>query len=641
MDQDFNDYHLKDYLKPHWKQFLVVILLILVVTGFNLLRPKILQVAIDDHIDVLDQSYRESADGEIELNGSRFTRMEEGEKGEYYLVQTEKGFYWTTDQNNPESGVLLNEDQVMNLRQGDFRGVITLALIYLLTVVSGFALSYGQVYLLNRTGQSIIYKLRKDLYARLLNQSMKFFDTRPLGNLVTRVTNDTENLNELFVSVLSGLIRNLIMVAGILVIMFSMDMRLAFFVLLITPVIVLISVLFRKQVRKVYQWERSVLSKINNHLSEDLSGMRMIQILNREKGIYKEFDIENRDYRNATRREVLLFSMFRPGIELIRALAISLLIYFGGRGYLAQTISFGVLYAFVDYIQQFFMPILNLAETYNVYQSASTSSDRIFSLLNEDNEMAGLFGKRKIENFRGKIEFKNVWFAYVKEEWVLKDVSFVIEPCELVAFVGATGAGKSSIINLIGRYYEIQKGQILFDDVDIMEYDPEEIRKFIGFVQQDVFLFTGTIYDNITLGNPEISRETVEQAIKDVNLTGFIERLPQGLETPVMERGATFSAGERQLLSFARTLVRDPGILILDEATANIDTETELMIQEALNKMSKSRTTIAIAHRISTIADADNIIVLSHGEIAEEGNREELIEKDGIFKVLYELQYEQ
>ena len=470
---------------------------------------------------------------------------------------------------------------------------------------------------------------------------MKFFDTRPLGNLVTRVTNDTENLNELFVSVLSGLIRNLIMVAGILVIMFSMDMRLAFFVLLITPVIVLISVLFRKQVRKVYQWERSVLSKINNHLSEDLSGMRMIQILNREKGIYKEFDIENRDYRNATRREVLLFSMFRPGIELIRALAISLLIYFGGRGYLAQTISFGVLYAFVDYIQQFFMPILNLAETYNVYQSASTSSDRIFSLLNEDNEMAGLFGKRKIENFRGKIEFKNVWFAYVKEEWVLKDVSFVIEPCELVAFVGATGAGKSSIINLIGRYYEIQKGQILFDDVDIMEYDPEEIRKFIGFVQQDVFLFTGTIYDNITLGNPEISRETVEQAIKDVNLTGFIERLPEGLETPVMERGATFSAGERQLLSFARTLVRDPGILILDEATANIDTETELMIQEALNKMSKSRTTIAIAHRISTIADADNIIVLSHGEIAEEGNRGELIEKDGIFKVLYELQYEQ
>lgn len=641
MNQEFNDYRLKDYLKPHWKEFLLVVLLILVVTGFNLLRPKILQVAIDDHIDVLDQAYTEDPAGEILVDGKKYSRLGEGKEGEFYLVQKEEGFYFTSDRNHPESGRQLNTQEVMAFRQGDFEGVVKLALIYLFTVLSGFALSYGQVYLLNHTGQFIIFILRKDLYGRLLNQTMKFFDTRPLGNLVTRVTNDTENLNELFVSVLSGLIRNLFMVGGILVIMFIMDIRLALFVLLITPVIVMISIIFRKQVRKVYQWERSVLSKINNHLSEDLSGMSMIQILNREEGIYEEFDRENRDYQKATRREVLLFSMFRPGIELIRALCISLLIYFGGRGYLAQTITFGVLYAFIDYIQQFFMPIMNLAETYNVYQSARTSSDRIFSLLNEDNEMAGLFGKRKIENFRGKIEFKNVWFAYVKEEWVLKDVSFVIEPCELVAFVGATGAGKSSIINLIGRYYEIQKGEILLDDVNILEYDPEEIRKYIGFVQQDVFLFTGTIFENITLGNPEITREMVEKAIDDVNLTGFVKNLPQGLDSPVMERGATFSAGERQLLSFARTLVRDPGILILDEATANIDTETELMIQEALSKMSKSRTTIAIAHRISTIADADNIIVLSHGEIAEEGNREELIEKDGIFRVLYELQYEQ
>lgn len=637
---DTKNYKLKDYLSPYWKQFVIVILLILIATGFQLLRPWILQRAIDNHIDVLDRPYVERDAGKIEFRGRTFDRVEEGKNGDFYLIQEPDGFYFTSDKNQPQSGFLLNPEEVEVFRKPDFNGVVSLSLFYLFTVITGFLLTWGQVYLLNHTGQSIIFKLRKDLYGRLVQQSMKFFDTRPLGNLVTRVTNDTENLNELFVSVLSGIIRNLIMVVGILVIMFLMDVRLALFVLIITPFIILISLIFRNQIKKVYEWERSVLSKINNHLSEDISGMRMIQILNQEKRIYNEFDQENRDYQKATQKEVLVFSLFRPGIEFIRALSISSLIYFGGYGYIEGALTFGVLYAFIDYIQQFFMPILNLAETYNVYQSAMTSSDRVFNLLNEDNEMAGIFGKRKIENFRGKIEFKNVWFAYVKEEWVLKDVSFVIHPFEFVAFVGATGAGKSSIINLIGRFYEIQKGEILLDDINILEYDPDSLREYIGFVQQDVFLFTGSIRDNLTLGDPYITDHKVHQAIEDVNLQGFMKKQKNGLDTPVMERGATFSAGERQLLSFARTLIRNPSILILDEATANIDTETEILIQEALGKMAASRTTIAIAHRISTIAHADNIIVLSHGEIVEQGNREELLAKEGTFSLLYELQYE-
>lgn len=525
------------------------------------------------------------------------------------------------------------------ISKADLPAVIKLASFYALTVVLSFILGYGGVILTNRTGQSIIYALRRDLYDHVVGLPMAYFDTRPIGSLVTRLTNDPENLNELFTSVFTNMLRSSFQLIGILVIMFSMDWRLALFVLALTPLIFAIAVFFRKRIRQVYEEERAILSNINAQLSENLSGMRMIQILNRQDAIYEEFDEANRQYLDASLREVELLAYFRPSVEAVRALGLALLIYMGGRQHLQGLVSFGVLYAFIDYIQRFFQPILNLTEVYNIWQSAMTSTNRILRLMNVENPIQSPDEPSLIEDFQGRIVFDRVWFAYVGEDWVLRDVSFTIEPGEFVAFVGATGAGKTSIINLIARFYDIQKGRITIDGVDIQDYDLTELRKAIGIVQQDVFLFSDTVANNISLNDPHISREAIKEAAREVNAEGFIQKLPKTYDEPVMERGLSFSAGERQLLSFARTIVRRPKLLILDEATANIDTETELLIQDALDRAAQGRTTIAIAHRISTIAKADKIFVMSQGQIKEEGTAAELLAQDGLFRVLYDLQY--
>ncbi len=629
------------FAKPYTKEFVAVFALILVITGINLMQPKIIQIAIDDYIDTSAPFYETtSADG-VSFNGLRYSKERPSVNGRaHYLLQQEEGFYLSTDPDQVFAGAQKVDSKAIEaFRQDDFIGVLKLALFYLAMVLIGFGATYAQVYLLNQTGQKIVLSIREKLYHHLLHLNMQFFDKNPMGNLVTRMTNDTDNLNEMFTSVLSNTFRDSFTLIGIVIIMFAMDYRLALFVVALTPIIVFGSIVFRKHIQVVYHDQRRVLSDINNQLSENISGMRMIQILNVENRIYDEFDHANQAYYRASRAEVRLFSLYTPGVELIRALGIAALIYFGGKNYLDHSLSFGVLYAFIVYIQQFFKPILGLTETYNVVQSAMTSSSRIFHLMDTVNPISNPEKATPLRDFRGKVEFKNVWFAYNDEEWILKDVSFVIEPGEFVAFVGATGAGKSSVINLISRFYDVQKGEILIDDRNIREYDITELRKHIGVVQQDVFLFAGTICDNIQLGNPAIDASRVRRVAEQVNANHFIERLPDQYNAAVMERGATFSAGERQLLSFARTLAQDPPLLVLDEATANIDTETEGLIQDALFKMVKGRTTIAIAHRISTIAHADNIIVLDHGRVAETGSHEELLHKDGLFRVLYDLQY--
>lgn len=575
------------YAKPHWKSIVVVLILILIMTGTTLLQPRLVQKVIDDHLVGWNQTL---------------------------------------------------EGDTLSL---ELKSIGILAMIYLISVLVNFVSNYVHYWLLNKTGQSILVDLRQKVYDHVMGLSMSFFDKNPLGNLVTRITNDTENLNEMFTSVLTSVFQNGVSILGTLVIMLTMNLRLGLMVLALTPVIFLIAFVFRNIIQKIYERQRRILSRINNHLSENLSGMNVIQMFHQEEKVYKEFDEVDRAYLKESQREVRSFATFRPLVELVRSLGIAILLWFGGGSFLQETMTFGVLYAYIEYIQRFFFPILGLAETYNVIQSALTSSRRIFTLMDEQETIVNKPGAIQVDKLRGKVEFSRVWFAYQGEEWVLKDVSFVIEPGSFVAFVGATGAGKSSIMNLICRFYDIQKGTIRIDDVDIRDYDISSLRRAIGVVQQDVFLFSGTIEDNITLNRVELTREDAIHAATLVNADPFIRKLPGVYEEPVMERGATFSAGQRQLLSYARTVAGKPSVLILDEATANIDTETELLIQDAIIKMSRNRTTIAVAHRISTIADADHIIVLHHGKIAEEGTKDQLLEHDGIFRVLYELQFEQ
>lgn len=528
--------------------------------------------------------------------------------------------------------------------QANISGITNTVLLYLAMIITTFVATYSATYTLNWVGQRILRGIRQDLYTHIVHLPMKFFDENAIGSTVTRVTNDTETLNEMFTTVLSNIFNNIFSLTGIILIMYSLDAGLANLVVILTPFIVLISVVFRRAIRKVYEKQRRILSNINAKLSENISGMSIIQQFRKQQSIYNEFNEENSRFLRVGRREVKYFSIYRPAIEIVRTLGICLLIWFGGHGYLQGLLTFGVLYAFVDYIQRFYQPILNLAETFNVIQSAMTSTRRIFRLMDEVEE-ENLGGIRIPQGgLTGKIEFDQVWFTYDDPasndvEWILKDVSFTIEAGQFVAFVGATGAGKTTIMSLISRFYKVTKGQILVDGVNIEEYDIHDLRREVGVVQQDVFMFTGDIMGNISLGRENVSKQDAIEAAKKVNVDQFIQRLKKGYHHEVTERGSTLSAGQRQLLSFARTISSEPSVLILDEATANIDTETEELIQDAIIKMTKNRTTLAVAHRISTIADADNIIVMHHGRLAEQGNRDELIAKDGLFRVLYDLQY--
>lgn len=521
---------------------------------------------------------------------------------------------------------------------GDYDVIIATAIKYAVVLALSFAFNIAQTWILQKTGQNIILQMRKDLYRHIQSLGSRYFDITPVGKLVTRVTNDVEALNEMYSGILVQLFRNIVKIVGLAGVMLVLDVRLAAISFVLMPLVIGLTVLCQKIARNIYRLYRTRLTDINTFLSEHLSGMKIIQIFGRQERKFEEFHDKNTKLYKAFYREMLMYAVFRPLIYILSILSLMIVLWFGSRNVFDEIISVGTLYIFSNYIRSFFDPIQELAEQFSTLQSSIASAEKIFTVMDEDEFIPEVENPKQPDKIIGKIEFDHVWFAYDGENYVLKDVSFVINPGEKVAFVGATGAGKSSILNLIGRYYDIQKGHIYIDGIDIRQLSKKQLRSAIGQMQQDVFIFEGDVAYNIRLNDNAITDAQVKAAAEYVNASHFIEKLPQGYHEPVTERGATFSAGERQLLSFARTLAHNPSILVMDEATANIDTETEILIQEALEKLMDGRTTIMVAHRLSTIQHADCIMVMHKGRICERGTHRELLEKDGIYRKLYELQ---
>ncbi len=517
-------------------------------------------------------------------------------------------------------------------------GVSLLAGVYVFILLLQLLFSFGQVYILQLSGQRIMYDMRTQIFKHLMRLPIKFFDKNPVGRLVTRATNDVAAINEMYTAVLVNLFRDIFLILGILVVMFRLNWQLALLIFLLAPVIAVIAFEFRKRAREAYREVRRKLAKLNAYLQESLSGMRIIQLFTQEARSFKGFSKINQEEYLANMRQIVIFAVFNPLIALMSSLAVALIIWYGGWGVARASFTLGSLVAFIQYVRMLFQPIIDLSEKYNILQGAMASSERIFLLLDEPQEH---YQGQILEDFKGEIEFKDVWFAYDGQNWVLKGLSFGVRPGERLAIVGPTGSGKTSIINLLLRLYEPQRGQILLDGVDIKELDLAFVRSQMAVVLQDVFLFSGDVLSNIRLQAQSIDEERAMEAAQFVRAHEFIEKLPEEYRTEVKERGTTLSMGQRQLLAFARAVAFDPKILILDEATASIDSHTEQLIQESLRKMLKGRTSIAIAHRLSTIRDADRILVLHKGRIIEEGDHEALMAKRGLYHALYTLQFAQ
>lgn len=636
--------------------------LVLFIIAVELYRPIIIGNAIDQYINGYYHPYVEadvSASDAINWNGlvlSRDQAVSKSDSASFYQIFLWKDHYYMAENltraectalQNADTSVLKNyvregaqkltSNDLKVLRQNDFKGILKAGILFLLLLFSGFFLNLADTWLLQKMGQQIVYKLREETFTHIHSLSLSFFNTTPVGKLVTRVSNDTEAVNELFSTILVKLFKNVVKIIGYAVVMLSINVKMAGISFLLLPLVAILTFVFRHLSRKAYQITRNKITELNTFLSEHISGMKLIQIFAREKEKYSEFEGKSMELYRANFREIMTFAIFRPSIYLVSVIAMILVIRTGSLSVLNGSLSLGTLFVFITYISSFFEPIQELSEQLGTLQSSIASAEKIFSVLDVKPEIVSPADPAPV-NILGEIEFRHVWFAYEKENYILKDVSFVIHPGEKAAFVGATGAGKSTILNLIGRYFDIQKGQILIDGIDIHEIDLDVLRGAIGQVQQDVFIFTGDIKSNISLNNEAISPDDVRRAAEIVNADPFIQKLPHGYDEPVTERGSTLSAGQRQLLSFARTLAYDPKILVLDEATANIDTETETLITQALARLMDGRTTIMVAHRLSTIQHADKIIVMHHGEIKESGTHQELLAKDGLYKKLYELQ---
>lgn len=636
--------------------------LVLFIIAVELYRPIIIGNAIDQYINGYYHPYVEadvSASDAINWNGlvlSRDQAVSTADSASFYQIFLWKDHYYMAENltraectalQNADTSVLKNyvrkgaqkltSNDLKVLRQNDFKGILKAGILFLLLLFSGFFLNLADTWLLQKMGQQIVYKLREETFTHIHSLSLSFFNTTPVGKLVTRVSNDTEAVNELFSTILVKLFKNVVKIIGYAVVMLSINVKMAGISFLLLPLVAILTFVFRHLSRKAYQITRNKITELNTFLSEHISGMKLIQIFAREKEKYSEFEGKSMELYRANFREIMTFAIFRPSIYLVSVIAMILVIRTGSLSVLNGSLSLGTLFVFITYISSFFEPIQELSEQLGTLQSSIASAEKIFSVLDVKPEIVSPVDPAPV-NILGEIEFRHVWFAYEEENYILKDVSFVIHPGEKAAFVGATGAGKSTILNLIGRYFDIQKGQILIDGIDIHEIDLDVLRGAIGQVQQDVFIFTGDIKSNISLNNEAISPDDVRRAAEIVNADPFIQKLPHGYDEPVTERGSTLSAGQRQLLSFARTLAYDPKILVLDEATANIDTETETLITQALARLMDGRTTIMVAHRLSTIQHADKIIVMHHGEIKESGTHQELLVKDGLYKKLYELQ---
>lgn len=636
--------------------------LVLFIIAVELYRPIIIGNAIDQYINGYYHPYVEadvSASDAINWNGlvlSRDQAVSKADSASFYQIFLWKDHYYMAENltrsectalQNADTSVLKNyvregaqkltSNDLKVLRQNDFKGILKAGILFLLLLFSGFFLNLADTWLLQKMGQQIVYKLREETFTHIHSLSLSFFNITPVGKLVTRVSNDTEAVNELFSTILVKLFKNIVKIIGYAVVMLSINVKMAGISFLLLPLVAILTFVFRHLSRKAYQITRNKITELNTFLSEHISGMKLIQIFAREKEKYSEFEGKSMELYRANFREIMTFAIFRPSIYMVSVIAMILVIRTGSLSVLNGSLSLGTLFVFITYISSFFEPIQELSEQLGTLQSSIASAEKIFSVLDVKPEIVSPADPTPV-NILGEIEFRHVWFAYEEENYILKDVSFVIQPGEKAAFVGATGAGKSTILNLIGRYFDIQKGQILIDGIDIHEIDLDVLRGAIGQVQQDVFIFTGDIKSNISLNNEAISPDDVRRAAEIVNADPFIQKLPHGYDEPVTERGSTLSAGQRQLLSFARTLAYDPKILVLDEATANIDTETETLITQALARLMDGRTTIMVAHRLSTIQHADKIIVMHHGEIKESGTHQELLAKDGLYKKLYESQ---
>lgn len=570
------------YAKPHAASLALCLLLVALSSIAGLALPYLVKVAIDDVITpamAIDPALRSA-----------------------YLPK----LYWLA---------------------GGFMGVL----------LGRFAISYGEAVLLQKTGQRIIKTIRQEVFDHLQGMSLSFFDRHPVGRLVTRVTNDTEALNEMYTSVLVNLFKDLVLIVGVAVVMLRLHAGLAGLVFTVTPLVAIAVWIFRSRARLAFREVRTLLAHINAFISENLNGMRVVQLFNREAKQLADFDAINQAHYRAGMSQLVLYSFFRPVLDLFAMLAMALVLWYGGNQVLQAGLSVGVLYLFTSYVRHMFNPINELAEKFNILQAAMASAERIFQLLDTPPAVQDAPQPVRPEGLVGGVAFEDVRFAYLPPNWVLQDVNFFVKPGQTVAFVGHTGAGKSSILNLVTRFYDVQEGRVRIDGVDVRELPQELLRRHVGIVQQDVFLFTGSIRENLKLGQ-DLSDEAVERAAKLVGAHDFIMRLPEGYETPVAERGATLSLGERQLIAFARAIATDPAILILDEATAHIDSESERIIQEALQTASRGRTTLVVAHRLSTIQHADQILVLHKGRIHEAGTHAELLKQEGIYHSLWRIQ---
>lgn len=635
--------YLLKFAKPYTNQLLMALFFVIISTLLSLLNPYLVKIAIDDYIsgDVIPMVEVKTSEDALNVGGRYFKRTTElkevPENAKNFTIEThENERYLVEDGKRIE---VIDKDVYKDYRQKDISAVTKIGLYYLIAVFSNFLATWIFNFTLGKSGASIIYDIRKLTFNHVLEQNHTFFNNMPVGRLMTRVTSDTQTLSQFYSNVLISFIADFGVIVGIMVLMLKLNYKLALMCFTMIPVIVAISVVFRNIQFRIFRAARTKLSIINTVLNEYLSGMSIIRIFGKERKMEQKFDDRNKDYLDTILKQVKNHAFFRPTIEIIRSLGEAFLIYYGGGQVIKSKIEFGTLFLFITYLKQFFRPIMEITERYNIMQLAFASVEKIIKLLETDTKIRPLpeYAKENIEAEEGSIEFRDVRFSYIPGEEVLKGINFKVKKGESVAFVGATGAGKSSIMSLLARFYDIDSGNIFVDGIDIRTMDTDELRRRLGFVLQDVFLFSGDIKYNITLGE-KFNDEAIEAASKRVRADDFVKHLSEGYNTPVQERGSTLSTGQRQLLSFARTILRDPEILILDEATASIDTETEILIQEGLKELMKNRTTIAIAHRLSTISDMDRIYVMNKGEIVEVGNHEELMEKRGYYYRLYQLQ---
>jgi len=678
------------FTKPYLPIFIFCIALLVMITAVDLVRPYLIKVVIDDYINAWSEPMIASETpiegiNHTEYNGQFFIRIKDIEKHLnatdsshvltadiklnlkpdadtstlFQLYISEHGQYlikgilpygtqpdtYELDQNkftikNQSFEVeKLTHDAYQTFRLADKSGVIKVVTTFVIVLACGFIFNYLQALLLNYAAQRQIFHMRQALFDHLMHQNLTFFDQNPVGRLVTRVTNDMKNISEMYTNVLINAVKDILLLTGTIFVMFALNTKLALVSLITFPLIGLAAWRFRMRAREAHRSVKVKIARINASLAENIAGMKIIQIFDQQKSIKEEFEKINNDHLSASLQEIRVFAIFRPTMNLIYSLTLAILIWYGGGRAIQGALELGVLFAFINYTEQFYRPIFDLSEKFNILQSAMASAERIFMLFDIDETIKESEKTQKLDPFRGEVEFKNVWFSYEADNWILKDVSFKVNPGDTIAFVGATGSGKTTIISLLNRFYDIQKGQILIDGFDIKTLDRDDLRSKIGMVLQDVFLFAGDIKGNIRLNQIDMSMEGLESVARHVNADPFIKKLPNGYDEVVQERGSTLSTGQRQLLSFARALAFSPDILILDEATANIDTETEHLIQEAISRIVRDRTTIVVAHRLSTIQNADKIIVLHKGEIREVGNHDELLEQGGIYHSLYRLQY--